>query len=101
MKDLWVDRADIMVRYLEVELLGASAEADSAAAETRLLPITMLRLLREPKKVEVVAVRAGHFASVPTLKNPDRITLLEEEQICAFYAGGRLYAEPKRLGPVL
>lgn len=100
-KDLWVDRADIMVRYLEVELLGASAEADSAAAETRLLPITMLRLLREPKKVEVVAVRAGHFASVPTLKNPDRITLLEEEQICAFYAGGRLYAEPKRLGPVL
>jgi photosynthetic reaction center H subunit len=93
-KELWVDRADVMVRYLEVEL------ADQAAG-TRLLPITMLRLLREPKKVKVHSVRAEHFASVPVLKEPDRITLLEEDQICAFYAGGRLYAEPKRLGPVL
>lgn len=93
-KDLWVDRADVMVRYLEVELPGEQAGS-------RLLPITMLRLLREPKKVEVFAVRAEHFASVPTLKEADRITLLEEERICAFYAGGRLYAEPKRLGPVL
>ncbi|HRI48893.1 MAG TPA: photosynthetic reaction center subunit H [Pseudomonadota bacterium] len=93
-KDLWVDRADIMVRYLEVELA-------SADAGTRLLPITMLRLMREPRRVEVFAVRAEHFAHVPTLKDADRITLLEEERICAFYAGGRLYAEPKRLGPVL
>lgn len=91
-KDLWVDRADVMVRYLEVELTDATS---------RLLPITMLRLRKEPRKVEVVAVRAAHFAQVPTLKEPDRITLLEEERICAFYAGGRLYAEPKRLGPVL
>ena len=30
-----------------------------------------------------------------------RITLLEEEQICAFYAGGRLYAEPKRARPLV
>jgi photosynthetic reaction center H subunit len=92
-KDIWVDRADVMVRYLEVEL----AEAEG----TRLLPITMLRLRAEPKKVEVTSVRADHFASVPTLKEPDRVTLLEEDQICAFYAGGRLYAEPKRLGPVV
>ena len=93
-KDLWVDRADVMVRYLEVELADGSAS-------TRLLPITMLRLRKDPRKVEVVSVRAAHFAQVPTLKEPDRITLLEEERICAFYAGGRLYAEPKRLGPVL
>lgn len=93
-KDLWVDRADVMVRYLEVELADATAG-------TRLLPITMLRLRAEPKKVDVYAVRAEHFASVPQLKEPDRITLLEEDKICAFYAGGRLYAEPKRLGPVL
>jgi photosynthetic reaction center H subunit len=83
-----------MVRYLEVELAGDDATS-------RLLPITMLRLLREPKKVEVVSVLAAQFASVPTLKDPDRITVLEEERICAFYAGGRMYAEPKRLGPVL
>jgi len=93
-KDIWVDRADAMVRYLEVELAGA-------ATGTRLLPITMLRLRSEPRKVEVTAVRAEHFADVPALRSPDRVTLLEEDQIQAFYAGGRLYAEPKRLGPVV
>ena len=93
-KDIWVDRADVMVRYLEVELA-------EAGAGTRLLPITMLLLRAEPKKVEVASVRAEHFTSVPTIKEADRVTLLEEERICAFYAGGRLYAEPKRLGPVL
>jgi photosynthetic reaction center H subunit len=116
-KDVWVDRADVMVRYLEVELAeqdnmeeseeGAEtpteegAEAKAPKTQTRLLPITMLRLFGEPKKVKVSAVRAEHFAKVPTLKEPDRITVLEEEKICAFYAGGRLYAEPKRLGPLV
>ncbi len=99
-KEIWVDRADFMVRYLEVELAG-KGEVEGAAAEIRLLPITMLRLLGEGKKVKVASVRAEHFASVPALKEPDRITLLEEDRICAFYAGGRLYAEPKRLGPVV
>ena len=60
-----------------------------------------VRLLREPKKVEVVSIHSHQFAQVPTLKSPDRITLLEEERISAFYAGGRMYADPKRLGPVL
>lgn len=95
-KDLWVDRADIMVRYVEVEL-----GKDGQTGGRRLLPITMMRILKDPRKVEVKAVRAGQFAGVPTLKDPDRITMLEEERICAFYAGGRLYADPKRLGPVL
>jgi photosynthetic reaction center H subunit len=97
-KELWVDRADVMVRYLEVELAGGEAPASDG---TRLLPMTMLRLVRDRKKVEVASVRAEHFASVPKLKDPDRITLLEEDQICAFYAAGRRYSEPKRLGPVL
>lgn len=92
-KDLWVDRADVMVRYLEVALTGDE--------DTRLLPIAMLRLRSEAKHVAVYAVRAGHFASVPKLKEPDRVTVLEEERICAFYAGGRLYGEPARLGPAL
>lgn len=95
-KDLWVDRADIMVRYIELELASEGAEA-----ARRLLPITMLRLLSEKQQVEVAAVQASHFDNVPVLKHPERITLLEEERICAYFAGGRLYAEPKRLGPVL
>ena len=97
-KELWVDRADVMVRYVEVEL---AADIAGDTASTRLLPITMLKIQSEPKNVHVVAVRAAHFASVPMLKEADRVTILEEEKIQAFYAGGRLYAEPKRLGPAI
>ncbi len=92
-KDIWVDRADSIARYLEVELSGEGAGR-------RLIPVPMLRILGEPRKVEVVSVFSTQFASVPTLRNPDQITELEEEKISAFYAGGRLYAEPKRLGPL-
>lgn len=95
-KDLWVDRADVMVRYVEMEL----GQGDGPSLR-RLLPITMLRLLEEPGHVKVQALHANQFINVPTLKDPDRVTSLEEERICAFYAGGRLYADRKRLGPVL
>lgn len=95
-KELWVDRADVMVRYLEVELSSAGEGPAS-----RLLPITMLRLVGDRRKVEVASVRAEHFADVPALEDPDRVTVLEEERICAFYAGGRRYADAKRLGPVI
>ena len=101
-KELWVDRADMMVRYVEVELAAdVAGETAEGATTTRLLPITMMRILSEPKKVKVEAVRAAHFSAVPSLKLPDSITILEEEKIQAFYAGGRLYAEPKRIGPVV
>ena len=93
-KELWVDRADVLVRYLEVAL-GVEEGA------TRLLPATMMRLRKERRKVEVASIRSAHFSSVPTTKSPDRITVLEEEKICAFYAGGRLYGTAKRLGPVV
>lgn len=92
-KDLWIDRSDVQVRYLELELAESS--------ERRLVPITMLRLQREPQNVEVASLKAHQFAHVPTLKNPDQISVNEEERVCAFYAGGRLYSDPKRIGPVL
>lgn len=93
--DLWVDRADVMVRYLEVSL-GTAAESGS-----RLVPIGVLVLERAKRRVNVSALRAEQFAAVPALREADRITLLEEERISAFYAGGRRYAEPKRLEPLL
>jgi photosynthetic reaction center H subunit len=33
---------------------------------------------------------------VPTTKSRNQVTLLEEEKICAYYAGGNLYASPER-----
>ncbi len=37
---------------------------------------------------------------MPGLRNPDQVTLLEEDRISAYYGGGTLYAEPSRLGPL-
>jgi photosynthetic reaction center H subunit len=90
--DIWFDRADVLVRYLEVTL------GDNT---TRLVPMPLVQLHGEKKRVEISALTSTQFAHVPTLKNPNRVTLLEEELVGAFYAGGRLYAQPKNLGPVL
>ena len=92
-KDIWFDRADVFVRYLEVELAGGGG--------TRLVPMPLVQIHGQKKKVSVDALTQAQFASVPTLKHPDRVTALEEERVSAFFAGGRLYAEPARLGPVL
>jgi photosynthetic reaction center H subunit len=94
--DIWVDRAEAFARYLEVEL-----SSDAGGEGTRLVPVPMLRVSAKNRRVDVSAIRAAHFGKVPVLKEADRVTVLEEERISAFYAGGRLYAEPKRLGPVV
>ena len=93
--DIWIDRADPMIRYLEVDL----PEKNGASARRVLLPMPMARVLQG--RIEVNALCAKHFQDVPGLQNPDQITLWEEERISAFYAGGRMYAEPKRIGPLL
>jgi photosynthetic reaction center H subunit len=38
---------------------------------------------------------------VPTLKNPNQITKLEEEKVSAYYGGGTLYADPVRGEPLI
>ena len=91
-KEIWVDRSDYMVRYLEVELTDGAI---------RLVPVNMTIVNGESGKVEVASLTGRHFAHVPTTREPDRITLLEEDRICAFFAAGRLYATPRRLGPVV
>jgi photosynthetic reaction center H subunit len=89
-KDIWIDSAEMMFRYLEVEIDGG---------RTVLLPITFSLIRRN--QVEVHAVYARHFAAVPALRNPDQITKLEEEKISAYYGGGTLYADAKRGEPLL
>jgi photosynthetic reaction center H subunit len=89
--DVWVDRADILIRYLEVEL--------SPGGRRVLLPMTFARVTQGT--VLVKAVLGKHFANVPALSNPDRVTLLEEDKICGYYGGGTLYADPRRQEPLL
>lgn len=94
-KDIWVDRAEPQIRYLEVELAGA------AAGRSVLLPIGFARINKRANRVEVVSILASQFAQVPGTSNPDSVTLLEEDRIMAYYAGGHLYATPARFGPIV
>ena len=89
-KDIWIDSAEMMFRYLEVEIAGG---------RTVLLPIPFTLIRRN--QVEVHAIYARHFAAVPALRNPDQVTKLEEEKIMAYYGGGTLYADVKRSEPLI
>jgi photosynthetic reaction center H subunit len=91
--DIWVDRGEPQIRYLEVEVEG------QAGKRKVLLPINLTRVTSQYVKVQSILGR--HFADVPGFANPDQVTLREEDRVCAYYAGGTLYAEPSRLGPWL
>jgi photosynthetic reaction center H subunit len=92
-RDLWIDSAEMMFRYLEVETTVAGGQRNV------LLPIPFARIRRN--QVEVNSIYGHHFAKVPGLRNPEVVTMLEEEKITAFYGGGTLYADPKRSEPLL
>jgi len=93
--DLWVDRSEPQIRYYEVKLAANGAH--------RLLPAALVQRphfgLWGNDHVIVKAITAAQFANVPTTKRDDRITLLEEDKIMAYYAGGHLYATPDRAEP--
>lgn len=84
--DLWVDVPEQLVRYLEIELNDGSK---------RLAPIQLVRIKSD--RIAVHALYAEHFADIPQTKSPDEITKLEEEKVCAYWAGGKLYAHSNRL----
>lgn len=89
--DIWVDRSEPQIRYLEMDAKGRQV----------LLPINYVRMSKDGERVKVVSICASHFEDVPTLANPDQITLQEEDRVCAYYAGGHLYALPSRSEPLL
>ncbi len=95
--DVWVDRSEVIIRYLEVQLKGTG----EAPGRRVLVPMTFSRVDRRRETVRVHALLAHQFANVPGLKNPDQVTLLEEDKICAYFGAGTLYATPQRAEPLL
>ena len=90
-RDVWIDTAESVIRYLEVE----------AGARRVLLPMPMSRIRGREGVVKVASILAAQFAGVPALKALDLITKREEDRIMAYFAGGHLYATPSRMGPLL
>lgn len=93
--EIWIDRSEVVVRYLEVEL------ALPQATHRVLVPMNYLTIYHKHRRILVDYITAAQFALVPATKHPDQITLLEEDKIVAFYAGGMLFATPGRAEPML
>ena len=89
--DLWVDRAEMLFRYLEVSLAGGGRSV--------LLPMGFARI--KSRFVQVDSITAAQFADVPATRAGDQITMLEEERVMAYFGGGTLYATRERAEPLL
>ena len=90
-KDLWMDRSEMLFRYIEVQL--------NDSEQTVLLPIPFARIT--DANVKVQAILAHQFRDVPGHRQPDEVTMLEEEKIAAYYGAGTLYATPARQEPLV
>jgi len=89
-RDLWVDRSEMLFRYIEVEVAGGKRV---------LLPMNFAKV--SARGVAVKSILGSQFAQVPTTRHAEQVTLLEEEKIMAYYGGGTLYATPARQEPLL
>ncbi|WP_425099393.1 photosynthetic reaction center subunit H [Tropicibacter sp. S64] len=91
--DMWIDEPEQLVRYLEIKLDAAHGTG------TRLVPLPMAKIKAD--RVKIKAIFGKHFNGVPRHASPHQVTLLEEDKIAGYYAGGLLYASEARLEPQL
>lgn len=94
-RDVWVDRAEVLFRYLEVEVAGAASDSRN----TVLLPVNFSRI--GARQIVVDSVLGSQLSGVPQTRHADQVTFLEEERIMAYYGAGTLYATPRRAEPLL
>lgn len=84
-RDMWVDASEQMVRYLEIDLNSGAR---------KLVPMPMVKIWRD--RVRINSLSSDLFEGVPSTKSPTEVTLLEEDKISGYYAGGTMYAADKR-----
>jgi len=96
--DIWVDRAEHVIRYLEVDTgLGIPERGPL------LVPMNLSKVVpagRKPGLVKVKSVLSDQFGRAPRIHSASQVTFLEEDRICAYFAGGHLYATPMRSEPL-
>jgi photosynthetic reaction center H subunit len=88
--DIWVDRSDKLVRYLDVAL------SDGGRA---VVPFNMAKMKRD--RIIVDALPAAMFAGAPLPAEAATITRYEEERAMAYFGGGYLYGMPDRTEPLI
>jgi len=93
--DVWVDRAEALIRYLEVQV------TKNGATRGVLVPLPFAIVSRRRELVTVDAILGSQFADVPPTASLDQVTKLEEDKIVGYFGAGTLYATPKRQEPLL
>lgn len=91
-KDVWIDRMESMIRYIEVAL---------SDGKTVLAPMAMASVNGAKRIIQLDSAAAGQFAKAPTPASDSQITRYEEERIVGYFGGGYLYAAPQRAEPLL
>ena len=89
--DLWVDNAEHVIRYLQIDAGGRAI----------LAPMAMAKVKGRARQVVIDALNAEQFAAVPVPAKADEITFYEEERIVAYFGGGYLYANRERQEPII
>ena len=90
--DTWIDRSEVVIRFFEVELGGGNRA---------LIPLNFLSINNASRTIRTGFITAAQFANVPKTKHPEQVTLLEEDKIMAYFAGGMLYAKAGRADPII
>jgi len=88
--DVWIDCAEHLARYYEVETAGGAGRV--------MVPMGFARIDAKGT-LNLASVNAEQLAATPKLKNPDQITFLEEDKVSAWFGGGQFYATPERSEP--
>jgi photosynthetic reaction center H subunit len=93
--DLWVDRAECNVRFVEVAVPGAARHV--------IVPVelTVVKTYAIGGVIKVASVTAAQLAAAPVPASPDFLSAREEDRIQAYFASGHLYAFPERQEPLI
>ena len=81
--DMWIDEPEQMVRYVEFEI------APEHGSGKRIAPITMVKITS--RWVDITSLNSDQINGIPTIKSTGEVTLLEEEKIAGWFAGGLMY----------
>lgn len=91
--DAWVDRSEVVIRYVEIQLTGTTHAV--------LMPMNFLTIKSKKKQIHTRFITGAQFADVPVTKDAVTVTFLEEEKIMAYFGAGMLYAKAGRAEPLL
>ena len=96
-KNFYVEPRDPDPRGMTV----VGADGVAGAERSVLVPMNVCKVDGRRGTVRVNAILGSQFGAVPTTASDERVTLLEEDRIMAYFAGGFMFATPRRARPLL